>query len=89
MGSQDIVVNSWRELIDELFKDCWLADIRRFRSTYAYRGLSDKQYDLETSLIRLGGPVDRLERHLLKNFIKYARLENPDNFTECYCPIFL
>jgi hypothetical protein len=37
-----------------------------------YRGLSNSQYDLKTSLIRLGGEYSTLEKHLLRNFRKYA-----------------
>lgn len=38
----------------------------------AFRGLSDVSYRLETTLIRLGGDYAPLERHLLRNFKKYA-----------------
>jgi hypothetical protein len=41
-------------------------------SRYAFRGLSDAHYHLETTLIRLGGNYADLERHLLRNFKKYA-----------------
>ena len=66
-------VTSWSQLQDELFVDSWSADIGRFRSRYAFRGLSDIDYRLETTLIRLGGDFASLERHLLRNFKKYAR----------------
>jgi hypothetical protein len=68
----DIRVTSWNELQDALFADSWNQDIGRFRSRFAYRGLSDHSYLLETTLIRLGGPYADLERHLLRNFKKYA-----------------
>jgi len=68
----EIRIESWNELQDQLFDDSWSADIGRFRSRYAFRGLSDASYGLETTLIRLGGPFDTLERHLLRNFKKYA-----------------
>jgi len=66
-------VNSWSQLQDELFADSWSGDIGRFRSRYAFRGLSNTDYRLETTLIRLGGDFVSLERHLLRNFKKYAR----------------
>lgn len=69
----EIRINSWSQLQDELFADSWSADIGRFRSRYAFRGLSDADYRLETTLIRLGGDFANLERHLLRNFKKYAR----------------
>ncbi|PLY01451.1 MAG: FRG domain-containing protein [Desulfuromonas sp.] len=66
-------VTSWGQLQEELFADSWSADIGRFRSRYAFRGLSDADYRLETTLMRLGGDFAPLERHLLRNFKKYAR----------------
>jgi hypothetical protein len=68
----DIRVSSWNELQDRLFEDAWNPDILRYRSRYAFRGLSDCRYRLETTLIRLGGDYSNLERHLLRNFRKYA-----------------
>lgn len=69
---KDIVVNSWEELQSKLFHDSWDERICRFRSPYVYRGLWNKDYDLTTSLMRLGGPFSSLETHLLRNFRKYA-----------------
>jgi hypothetical protein len=46
----------------------------RYRSRCAYRGLSDAAYRLETTLMRMGGQYADLERHLLRNFRKYAHL---------------
>ncbi|WP_321372397.1 FRG domain-containing protein [uncultured Desulfuromusa sp.] len=70
---QEVTVTSWSHLQDELFEDAWNSDLGRFRSRYAFRGLSDRNYRLETTLIRLGGDYAPLERHLLRNFKKYAR----------------
>lgn len=67
-----IRIKSWNELQDQLFKEAWNPDLGRFRSRYAFRGLSDAQYRLETTLIRLRGVFAALERHLLRNFSKYA-----------------
>ena len=68
----DIVVQSWLDLHDKLFQRVWQPNINRFRAQLAYRGLSDAGYDLSTSLMRLGEGYDRLEKHLLRNFRKYA-----------------
>ena len=68
----EIRVQSWDELQDALFVESWNADLGRYRSRCAYRGLSDANYALETTLMRLGGPYVDLERHLLRNFKKYA-----------------
>lgn len=63
---------NWNELNDALFSEAWNAEIGRFRSRFAFRGLSDAGYPLLTTLQRLGGQYDRLEKHLLRNFRKYA-----------------
>lgn len=68
----DIRVNSWDELNVEVFMNSWRESLGRFRSLYAFRGLSDANYELKTSLIRLEGNYDRLENTLLRNFRKYA-----------------
>ena len=65
-------VSSWTELNDSVFHGSWMPDIERFRSQYAFRGLNCASYDLKTSLYRLGGNYHELERHLLRNFRKYA-----------------
>ena len=69
---RDIRVESWNQLQDALFADSWVEEIGRFRSRYAFRGLSDAAYPLATTLIRLGGDYAGLEKHLLRNFRKYA-----------------
>jgi hypothetical protein len=68
----EIRVESWTELQENLFRDAWNPAIRRFRSKFAFRGLSDANYRLTTGLTRLGGPFAELETHLLRNFRKYA-----------------
>ncbi len=69
----DLWATSWGQLQELLFQDSWDSDLGRFRSSYVYRGLGDSSYELKSGLIRLGGPYPRLEKHLLRNFIKYAR----------------
>ncbi|MEM8549903.1 MAG: FRG domain-containing protein [Verrucomicrobiota bacterium] len=69
---QVLRVESWSELQDALFVDSWNEELGRFRSRLAYRGLSDVEYRLETTLMRLRGSYAELERHLLRNFRKYA-----------------
>jgi hypothetical protein len=71
-NSKDIKVHSWEELQTALFDHSWDPALHRFRSSYVYRGASDIQHDLSTSLMRLGGEYSKLELHLLRNFKKYA-----------------
>ena len=65
-------ITSWNELNDLLFADTWNPGLNRFRSTFAYRGVTDKDFFLSNSLSRLGKPYPNLERNLLKQFQKYA-----------------
>lgn len=69
---EDIVVSSWMELCERVYDHSWQQDIRHFRANYVFRGLSDINYPLNTSLQRLGGPFSQLEYHLLRNFKKYG-----------------
>ena len=69
----DIRIQSWVELGERLYADAWRPEIRRFRSNYAFRGMPEASQPLVTSLMRLGGPYDRQETHLLRNFRKYAQ----------------
>lgn len=68
----DVSARDWNDLQDKLFRDSWDTAINRYRSPYAFRGLSDKRYQLSSSLIRLGGAYVALEQGLLRNFRKYA-----------------
>jgi hypothetical protein len=68
----EIRVNSWNKLQNELFAESWDETLGRFRSRFAFRGLSDACYRLETTLMRLGGDFAGLEHHLMRNFKKYA-----------------
>jgi hypothetical protein len=63
---------SWVHLQELLFAGLWNEGIGRFRSDCVYRGEGRASNELTTSLQRLGGPYASLERHLLRNFRKYA-----------------
>jgi hypothetical protein len=82
MMMQEIRANSWNELWDAFFLDSWQPDIKRFRSPFVFRGVSDAAARMETSLMRLGGNYAAVESHLLRNFRKYAELSlvERDNF---------
>jgi hypothetical protein len=62
----------WIHLQELLFRDAWNPRIARHRSPYAFHGEAVAGEGLPTSLMNLGGPYDRLEPHLLRNFRKYA-----------------
>lgn len=63
---------SYNELLDRLYADSWQPSIGRFRSHYAFRGMSNASYQLQTGLERLGRDYAEREGHLLRNFRKYA-----------------
>lgn len=65
-------VTTWSELYDALYEDTYNSRIDRYRSRYAFRGLSSSNHDMKTSLMRLGGEYRKVERHLLRQFRKYA-----------------
>ena len=64
--------SSWSHLQELLFDRSWNDSLGRFRSSMAFRGLSEVEYPLNTTLMRLGGDFEKLEKHLLRNFTKYA-----------------
>jgi hypothetical protein len=69
---EEIRVKSWNELTEHLYQHSWQSEIERFRSNYAFRGMSDAANDLTTSLMRLGGDYEKLERPMLRTFRRYA-----------------
>lgn len=69
----DVRVSSWSELMERLYEGSWREALGRFRSGFAFRGMSRAGHDLMTSLMRLGGEYERHEGHLLRNFRKYAQ----------------
>jgi hypothetical protein len=71
----DVRVGSWSDLNDAVFQDAWQEPLGRFRSPFVFRGASNIGHDLTTSLMRLGGPYDKLEPVILRSFRKYAHRE--------------
>jgi hypothetical protein len=66
---------TWTELLEQLYEGSWSAELQRFRSPYAFRGLSTATHDLSTSLVRLASghaDIRKLELALVRNFRKYA-----------------
>jgi hypothetical protein len=69
---EPIRIRNWNELNDVLFRDSWFAPHGRFRGPFVYRGMTNASWGLETSLSRLGGSYQSLERAMFRNFRKYA-----------------
>lgn len=78
----DIRVTSWTELIEQLYDGSWNDHLQRYRSNFAFRGLSSDNLELKTSLMRLEGNYYDLEFHILRNFKKYARIQHPSPDTD-------
>jgi len=68
----EIRAEGWAHLHELLYEGSWNERLGIFRSDLAYRGRADAAEDLSTSLMRLGGDPADLERHLVRNFRKYA-----------------
>ncbi len=65
-------VKNWFELEAQLFEGALNPLLDRYRSPFAFRGVQEAAYRLETTLMRLGGDFAQMEHHLLRNFRKYA-----------------
>ena len=63
---------SWAELQELLFGGVWNDGSAASASDAVFRGEGRASNELTTSLQRLGGTYAELERHLLRNFRKYA-----------------
>lgn len=75
----EVRVESWNDLNDELFENSWREHLQRYRSSYAFRGMSDDAYSLTTSLARLGENARAVEAPMLRAFRKYALTDlDPD-----------
>src|SRR3954449_6787106 len=67
-------VNSWRELDDAIAA---ASGPLHAHSPLVFRGLPRSDYANVSSLARLSGDYASLERHLIRNFRKYAHREAP------------
>ncbi|WP_102127536.1 FRG domain-containing protein [Deinococcus planocerae] len=79
----DIRVRSWLELYDVLHSEAWNPSLRRFRSPFVFRGQA-LDAKLTTTLQRLEGETRDIERHLIRNFRKYAYRSGVDRDLSWY-----
>src|SRR3954454_11700486 len=68
-------IGSWRELDDAIQDPGFGRHEHRVHSTLVFRGLGGAAVSSVSSLARLSGRYERLERHLIRNFRKYAHRE--------------
>lgn len=69
---EPIVAETWTQLHELLFAGSWNQGLQRFRSTGAFRGCGVAGRGLRVSLSSIGGDYAQRERHLIRNFRKYA-----------------
>ncbi|RBI60154.1 FRG domain-containing protein [halophilic archaeon] len=76
-AANELVADDWATLQQLLYRDSWNEDLGRHRSPYVFRGMTDTEHTLQTSLQRFVGNSGKwdLEVHLLRNFRQYARQE--------------
>jgi hypothetical protein len=72
-----LTAGSWRELDEAIADSSWCRHPARVRSTLVWRGLARSSYSNVSSLTRLSEDYPQLERHLVRNFRKYAHREAP------------
>jgi hypothetical protein len=75
-GVSEVKIQSWAQLMDEVYAGSWDPQLARHRSPFVFRGAGACDQALTTSLMRLAAgrePVARIEGHLIRNFRKYAR----------------
>ena len=75
---REIRVETLEELMPLLSDQAYRPDLDRNRSPYLYRGMADASFRMVTSLRRnCKGLQRRLEPAILKNFAKYAAVDDP------------
>jgi hypothetical protein len=73
VSENETIVESWTELMETFEKDFSVGDhAGRHRSYKVYRGMWDASWKLLSSLQRVNRRYVEIERHLLRNFQKYA-----------------
>jgi hypothetical protein len=70
-------ISSWREFDEAVAEAGVSAGGTRAHPSLVFRGLARSTYSNRSSLARLGDSYPRLERHLIRNFRKYAHRERP------------
>lgn len=84
LNESEFKAESWNDLQDYLFA-VYDQDIDRYRSNYVYRGVSDKNHGLETSIQRLGRVPSEVENNLIRNFQKYSPINTlVDNYNNIW-----
>ena len=87
---KEIRIDSVEDLIPLLSDQPYRPDLDRNRSLYVYRGMSNANFSMVTSLRRNCKQLQReLEPAILKNFAKYAVIEDPTVAQSVWRQMFL
>jgi hypothetical protein len=70
--AETIVAQSWVHLQEILFEGAWNEQLKRYRAAGAFRGCGRAGAGLHHSLSRIGSEFAGRERHIIRNFRKYA-----------------
>lgn len=74
---EEKIIDKKEQIGELLFNQQYNEKLDRHRSSYFYRGLPDISFELKTSLMRNCKNLLELEAPMLRNFTKYAALEDP------------
>lgn len=72
---ESTTVGCWSELLEELYRESWNEAIGRYRTSFVFRGADAIGAELQPGLIKIVAKPEnaaRIEKHLLRNFRKYA-----------------
>ena len=70
---KEITITSIQEFIEKTLEDSYNVKIERYRTPFVFRGMSDKDWKLDNTLMRnCGSKGAELEEALIRNFSKYA-----------------
>lgn len=69
---KEIVIHSFEELQELVFKDCYDSHTHRYRDNRVYRGICDKDYSLSSKLNRICAHDLGLEGSIIRSFKKYG-----------------
>ncbi len=67
-----LIAENWAQLQELLFEGAWNEQLRRFRARGAFRGSGQAGLGLHHTLSRIGSNFTERERHIVRNFRKYA-----------------
>jgi len=75
---REVIINSFEELQEIIFSDCYDEKIKRYRNNYVYRGVGDVNMALLSSLNRICAHNMKLEKQIMRSFQKYGYTDVKD-----------